>query len=193
VDRPPRDSITGLILAGGRGSRMGGVDKGLVPFEGRPLAAHVLARLVVQVGQVLVSANRNAAQYAQFGLEVLADPAELAPYSGPLAGLLAACRAARTPWLAVVPCDVPRLPLDLVARLGAGLGSARAALAVAGGHRQPLCALIDVAHSLARDERRVAVWLDRIGAAEVVFDESSAFANLNSLDELDGAGPATQR
>ncbi|MGC7405224.1 molybdenum cofactor guanylyltransferase MobA [Pandoraea pneumonica] len=118
---PPigRDAITGLILAGGRGQRMGGRDKGLQLYDGRPLAAHVLARLAPQVGTVLISANRNHATYAALGADVISD--ETQDFAGPLAGMLSGLRAAKTEYVLVVPCDSPLLPDDLAVRLTVGL------------------------------------------------------------------------
>lgn len=120
--------ITGMVLAGGRGSRMGGVDKGLQPFAGQPLARHALQRLAPQVGPLLVNANRHLETYRAWGVEVVADTE--ADYPGPLAGFLAGLLHCRTPWLLAVPCDTPRFPADLVARLVAAAETAQAPLAV---------------------------------------------------------------
>ena len=110
--------ITALVLAGGRGSRMGGVDKGLQGFRGLPLALHALQRLQPQVGRVMISANRNLPAYEAFGVPVWPDG--LADHAGPLAGFLTALEHCTTPWLLTVPCDSPRFPADLAARLAAG-------------------------------------------------------------------------
>src|SRR3954468_21586075 len=107
--------ITGVILAGGRGSRMGGVDKGLQNFNGMPLALHTLMRLQPQVGHVLINANRNLGAYESFGVPVWPDV--LADFAGPLAGFLAGLENCETPWLVTVPCDTPLFPADLVERL----------------------------------------------------------------------------
>ena len=107
--------VTGLILAGGRGSRMGGVDKGLQNFNGMPLALHTLLRLQPQVGEVMINANRNLAAYESFGVPVWPDV--LADYAGPLAGFLTGLERCETRWLVTVPCDTPLFPLDLVERL----------------------------------------------------------------------------
>jgi molybdopterin-guanine dinucleotide biosynthesis protein A len=198
---PTADAITGLVLAGGRGARLGGVDKGLQPWGGRPLAAHAVDRLAAQVREVMVSANRHPAAYAALAGRVLAD-AE-AGFPGPLAGILEGLRAARTPWLAVVPCDAPRLPADLVARLAAGLGGARGAVARRPGadgrpRLEPVCCLLataladDLAGFLAAGERKAAAWIAR-HAAPVDFDrpdDARAFANFNTWDELAGQGDA---
>jgi molybdopterin-guanine dinucleotide biosynthesis protein A len=189
-----RADITGLVLAGGRGSRMGGADKGLRPLRGRPLAQHAIERLRPQVGPLWVSANRNADAYAALGAPVCADTVPGQP--GPLAGVLAGLAACATPWLAVVPCDVPRFPADLVRRLAAGLQAAGAELAIAttledGAPRaHPVFCLLpatlrdDLAASLARDERRVLQWMRRHRCAEVPFDDAAAFANANTGDDL---------
>ena len=107
--------ITGLILAGGRGSRMGSVDKGLQPFKGTPMVAHVLARFQPQVDEILINANRSIDEYSAFGYRVIADAID--GYAGPLAGLHIGMTHASHPLVATVPCDSPFLPLDLIARL----------------------------------------------------------------------------
>jgi len=193
---PPRQAITGLILAGGRGRRLGGVDKGLQPWHGRRLVDHAIERLAPQVGEMMISANRNAADYAMRG-RVLADAS--GDFPGPLAGMLAGLRAASTPWLAVVPCDAPRLPPDLVERLAHGLGDAQGAvvqrdLGAAGVRLEPVCCLLattladDLARYLAEGGRKVEAWLSR-HAAPVRFDrptDVAAFANINTPDDLAG-------
>jgi molybdopterin-guanine dinucleotide biosynthesis protein A len=194
---PARTEITGLVLAGGRGARMGGLDKGLVKLGGEPLAARVLARLAPQVGALLISANRNLDRYAALGAPVVADSPEHGPYAGPLAGIRAALVAARTPWLAVVPCDTPNIPLVLVERLAAGLDGARASFAVAGGRPHSLCCLLHASlrasldEALERGERRAAAWLDSVGARAVAFDDAAAFANINAAVDLLQAEPRT--
>jgi len=121
--------ISGVLLAGGQGRRMGGVDKGLVELHGRPMAAHVLERLAPQVDELLINANQNAERYAEFGHPVLPD--EIGGFAGPLAGLHAALTRAHHPLVVTVPCDSPFLPEDLVARLHDALRGAGADLAVA--------------------------------------------------------------
>ena len=112
-----KSDITGLILAGGRGSRMGGVDKGLQTHLGMPLAMHALLRLAPQVGEMMINANRNLGAYESMGVPVWPDA--LPDYPGPLAGFLAGLEHCETPYLASVPCDSPLFPEDLVARLAA--------------------------------------------------------------------------
>ena len=194
---PAPDALTGLILAGGRGQRLGGVDKGLQPWRGLPLVDHALARLAPQVREVMISANRNAADYATRAARVLPDASD--DFVGPLAGILAGLRAATTPWLAVVPCDSPLLPADLFARLARGLGDAPGAVVQrdhgADGLRlEPVCCLLstaladDLARYLAEGGRKVEGWVAR-HATPVLFDrpdDVSAFANVNTPADLEG-------
>ena len=182
--------ITGLLLAGGQGRRMGGADKGLLDFRGRPLAAWTLERLEPQVGTLLISANRNMERYGAFGCAVLTD--ELPDYAGPLAGLHAALGVAKTPWVATCPCDSPFLPLDLVARLTQALEASPAPLAFVrtGDGPQPVFMLChrDLRDSLgdflAGGGRRIRSWQAEQGALPVDFADASAFANFNTLAEL---------
>jgi molybdopterin-guanine dinucleotide biosynthesis protein A len=189
---PAREALTGLILAGGRGQRMGGVDKGLQAWRGRPLVDHAIARLAPQVGALMISANRNAADYATRAARVLADASD--DFPGPLAGILAGLRAASTPWLAVVPCDSPQLPADLFARLAQGLGDAPGAVARRDQRLEPVCCLLstaladDLAHYLADGGRKVEAWVAR-HATPVAFDrpeDAAAFANVNTPADLVG-------
>jgi len=189
--------ITGLVLAGGRGSRMGGIDKGLQPFRGQAMALHALQRLAPQTGQMLLNANRNTADYAAWGYPVVADAAP--DFAGPLAGMLAGLRQCRTGWLATVPCDSPRFPLDLVARLAAaepsGMAVVTACTAPAAAPRlQPVFCLIAarlapaLADYLAQGGRKVGEWAAQQEAVRVPFgppqDDPLAFANANTLEEL---------
>jgi molybdenum cofactor guanylyltransferase len=188
---PNRAEVTGLVLAGGRASRMGGLDKGLVAFGGRTLVERVIERIRPQVGQLLISANRSIDRYRSFGFPVLLDEATgLEPFPGPLAGLLAGLRAATTRWVAAVPCDAPFLPQDLVIRLAAALGASRAAMACVGERAEPVFCLLrtdlaeDLAVALANGERRAEAWLHGVGAAPAVFMQAGCFANFNTLQEL---------
>src|SRR5688572_7612361 len=128
-----KQDITGLVLAGGRGSRMGGVDKGLQNHLGMPLALHALLRLSPQVGEAMINANRNLSAYESMGVPVWPDalPAGVAEYPGPLAGLLAGLEHCTTPYLVSVPCDTPNFPLDLVPQLAAALTQEDADIAMA--------------------------------------------------------------
>lgn len=188
--------VTGLILAGGQGTRMGGRDKGLVPWRGRALVAHVHARFAPQVARVLVSANRNRDAYAAYG-EVVADAPELAGFQGPLAGVASALPAVDTGWLAVAPCDAPLLPTDMVVRLlaAAQAAGARLAVAEAAGRRQPVCMVLSVSLResllayLREGGRRVDDWQRREGAVAVPFDDAQAFFNVNTPEDM---GPSQQ-
>lgn len=186
--------ITGLVLAGGRGSRMGGVDKGLQDHGGVPLALHALQRLGPQVGTSMINANRNLGVYEAFGVPVCADA--VADYAGPLAGFLAGLAHCRTPYLVTVPCDSPLFPDDLVARLGAALVAADAEIAMAATVEdgvlqvQPVFCLmrVGVADNLRRftqgGQRKIDRWTAQHRCIEVPFDDAHAFANANTLDEL---------
>lgn len=194
-------AITGLLLAGGRGMRMGGVDKGLQTLHGEPLALHVLRRLAPQADALVISANRHLNDYtalgAPFAARIVAD--EHADFAGPLAGLLAGMRAATTPLVLCAPCDSPFIPLDLAARLAAALDAQAADLAMAvtigpDGEvsPQPVFALLntalaaDLAACLAAGERKLRAWYARHKMTEVTFDDEHAFYNANSLQELAG-------
>lgn len=203
-----RQDVTGLVLAGGRGQRMGGVDKGLQSFRGRPLAGQVLDRLAPQVGALVISANRHASQYEALGLaygggldlRLVADR-EL-DFAGPLAGIAAGLAACRSPWLACAPCDAPWLPTDLVARLTAAIDVAaivdrptpgaapQLALPRSPAGLQPVHALLhrdllpELQAFLAKGGRKVGDWLAAIPHVEVRFDDEAAFANANTAEEL---------
>ena len=198
----PQD-ITGLILAGGRGSRMGGVDKGLQNFNGMPLALHTLMRLQLQVGTVMINANRNLSAYESFGAEVWPDV--LTDYAGPLAGFLTGLERCETSYMVTVPCDTPRFPLDLVASLAAALEREGAEIAMAAGpeadaqgqtqvRTQPVFCLlkVELLESLTRftqgGGRKIDTWTAQHKTVIVPFDQAGddplAFANANTLAEL---------
>ena len=188
--------VTGIVLAGGQGRRMGGIDKGLVPLAGRAMVTHVIDRLAPQVGAIVVNANQNAAAYAAFGHPVVADA--VGGFAGPLAGLHAGMTAATTPYVVTVPCDSPFLPGDLVARLAAALAAAGAQLAVARTFDQPhpVFALVrrdvlpHLATFLASGGRKIDLWYASLAIVEVPFDDcAEAFRNINTRDELDAAAP----
>lgn len=201
----PPAAITGLILAGGRGSRMGGVDKGLQPFEGQALVLHALQRLAPQVQHLAVNANRHLDRYAALGVPVWPDdrPLGLPDFPGPLAGFLAGLSRCETPYLVTVPCDSPRLPLDLVERLADRLSRAGAEVAVAttlaaeGGptERQPVFCLMHrrVLDGLRRflqgGQRSVDRWIGAQHSVEVCFDDADAFFNANTLQDLGADAP----
>jgi molybdopterin-guanine dinucleotide biosynthesis protein A len=191
--------ITGVILAGGRGSRMGGVDKGLQNFNGMPLAFATLARLQPQVGHVMINANRNLGAYESFGVPVWPDV--LPDYAGPLAGFLTALEHCETPWLATVPCDTPLFPADLIARLAQAAVEQDAEIAMAAAREedgqlrtQPVFCLlrVDLLESLVRftadGGRKIDKWTASHRTATVTFDQPGdpprAFFNANTLAEL---------
>jgi molybdopterin-guanine dinucleotide biosynthesis protein A len=191
---PSEEAITGVILAGGLGTRMGGVDKGLQLHAGKALVRHVADRLAPQVGHLLINANRNETEYAAFGYPLVGD--RITGFAGPLAGLHAALSVAGTPLVVTTPCDSPRLPVDLVERLHHALqaGNANVAIAVADGRIHPvfcLCRTLLLPRLeayLKRDGRKVALWCAEMGAIEVDFsDQSEAFGNFNTLDDLAGS------
>ncbi len=189
-----RADITGIVLAGGMGRRMGGIDKGLVELHAQPMVAHVLARLTPQVGSVVINANQNAERYAAFGHPVVADA--VGGFAGPLAGLHAGMSRATTPFVVTVPCDSPFLPADLVARLSAAMAKGDAQLAVAktGDQPHPVFALVrrDVLPHLAAflegGGRKIDAWYAALQVVEVPFDdEETAFRNINTIVELAAA------
>ena len=185
MEEASAEEITGLVLAGGRGSRMGGIDKGLAMYRGRPLVATVTERLEHQVSEVVVSCNRNHAQYRAHAATVITD--DRPGFQGPLAGIEACANTLRTPMLAVVACDSPALPLDLVARLSLGLGADNGGAFAHDGERpQYLFALLR-RHALATlpdyldaGGRSVKGWYAVINATAVDFSgDSKGFTNIN--------------
>lgn len=197
--------ITGLILAGGRGSRMGGVDKGLQNFNGLPLALHTLTRLQMGggVGSIMLNANRNLAAYESFGVSVWPDV--LADYAGPLAGFLTGLERCETSFLMTVPCDTPLLPLDLVPRLAQALEDQDADIAMVGApelgqdgqitmRAQPVFCLMRVdlmeslVHFTQEGGRKIDAWTALHKTVLVPFDlpgdDPKAFCNANTLTEL---------
>jgi len=184
----PHD-ITGLILAGGRATRMGGCDKGLQLYRGQSLIRHVIDRLAPQVTRLILNANRNIPTYADFGYPVISDRFE--GFAGPLAGLHAGLMVCETPLLAVVPCDAPHLPLDLVTRLANALTpDMTVSVAQTAQGLQPtfmLCrraALPVLEQALLRGERGFGAWQRATGAGIVHFEDEPAFTNLNTLANL---------
>ena len=194
-----KDQVTGVILAGGRGSRMGGVDKGLQTFRGMPMAMYTLLRLAPQVGEMMVNANRNLAAYESFGVPVWPD--SISDYAGPLAGLLTALEHCESDYLVTVPCDTPLFPQDLVERLGEALLREDAEIAMAAAREedgqmraQPVFSLMrrELMESLVRfthgGGRKIDAWTGQHRTALVAFDregdDPSAFFNANTLAEL---------
>lgn len=193
--------ITGVILAGGRGSRMGGVDKGLQSFHGTPLALHSLRRLSPQVGEIMINANRNRAAYEAFGVPVWPDSPALGEYAGPLAGFITALAHCQTPYLLTVPCDTPLFPNDLATRLADALARENADIAVAAAREedgplraQPVFCLMatSLLESLraftGSGGRKIAAWTALHKSVTVAFDlpgdDARSFFNANTLAEL---------
>lgn len=191
--------ITGVVLAGGRGSRMGGVDKGMQLHGGLPLAQHSLRRLQAQVGTVLLNANRNLDLYRSFGAPVVTDT--IADFAGPLAGFIAAMENCHTPYLVTVPCDTPQFPADLVVRLAQAMAHGSADIAMASAketaadgapawYRQPVFCLIKISllpslrAFVAEGGRKIGAWTAQQHTVQVPFDEPGAFANVNTLAQL---------
>ena len=219
----PTEDITGLVLAGGRGSRMGGVDKGLQNHLGMPLALHCLLRLQLQVGSAMLNANRNLGAYESMGVPVWPDTQ--ANFAGPLAGMLVGLEHCETPWLVTVPCDTPNFPLNLVERLAAAAQAEGADIAMAATREtsqkagasadanasgnldpkadtkadakdqpvvrvQPVFCLLKASlleslqTFLDSGQRKIDRWTAQHRCATVVFNDSAAFFNANTVEEL---------
>jgi molybdopterin-guanine dinucleotide biosynthesis protein A len=184
-------SVTGLILAGGKGSRMGGVDKGLQVFRGRRLVDYVYERLAPQVGGIIINANQNHDDYRSFGVRVVSDA--IGGFAGPLAGFHAGLSVSKRPFLASVPCDSPFLPADLVERLYKRIDETGAELAVAktGDQPHPVFSLMrrgvldHLTEFLKGGGRKIDAWYATLNVVEVAFDdEAEAFSNINTREEL---------
>ncbi|MFM2057266.1 MAG: molybdenum cofactor guanylyltransferase MobA [Pseudomonadota bacterium] len=190
-----QQDITGLILAGGRGSRMGGVDKGLQNHQGLPLALHALLRLQPQVGGLMINANRNLAAYEAMGVPVWPDAES--DFPGPLAGFLVGLERCETPWLVTVPCDTPGFPLDLVQRLASAVQAESADIAIAATREpdgslqtHPVFCLMrtslleSLVQFMQSGRRRIDRWTGEHRCATVVFDDAAGFFNANTTEEL---------
>ena len=196
---PGPEQITAVVLAGGQGRRMGGRDKGLVAFAGRPMVAHVVAALRPQTGRLLINANRNAPDYAAFGYPVQADA--VSGFEGPLAGMASAMAAVDTPWIVTAPCDCPFIDPALVPRLAAAVtGPETLAVAHDGERLQPVFALLpvtlraDLEAFLAAGERKIDRWYARHAMVPVDFsDNRRMFDNLNTPEDLREAEAALAR
>lgn len=187
-------TMTGCILAGGIGRRLGGVDKGLVTLAGRPLVAHVIERFAPQVDELILSVNRNHADYARHCPRLVGD--SFGEAAGPLAGIAAALQSVATPWLAIVPCDCPFLPTALVATLHHALTQHGAEIAVArtADGLQPVFAIIathlapSLGDFLSTGGRKTDAWYARHAVIEVDYEsERAAFMNINTPDDLSAA------
>ncbi|QWD86584.1 molybdenum cofactor guanylyltransferase [Polynucleobacter paludilacus] len=190
-----RTEITGLILAGGRAQRMGGVDKGLIPFHHRPLIESVIHRLRPQVGSILINANRNLEQYSTYGFPVLSD--DDLSFSGPLAGFAAGLKACPTEYLVTAPCDSPLLPTNLVELLAAKMTEGSFDLVYASSKdlagkawAQPVFCLMRIAvlkslqEFISLGDFKIDRWFKQLNVSTAVFDSESAFANVNTPEEL---------
>jgi len=183
------DAVSGIVLAGGLGRRMGGVDKGLQLLRGRPMVQHVLERLAPQVDEIVINANQNLDAYGRFGHRVVADA--IPGFAGPLAGLHAGMKAARHPLVVTVPCDSPFLPADLVSRLKSRMGGSDLAVAKTGEQPHPVFSLMktDLLNNLeaflVQGGRKIDAWYGSLKFVEVRFDdEADAFRNINTVEEL---------
>ena len=183
--------VTGVILAGGQGRRMGGVDKGLKVLRGKPMVAWVIERFAPQVDEVLINANQNLERYAALGHRVIPD--EIAGYAGPLAGLHRGLTEAAHALVATVPCDSPFLPSDLIQRLRGAIDNTKSDVAVAKTGDQPhpvfcLCrksVLPGLTKFLAGGGRKIDAWYASLKVVEVAFDDqAAAFSNINTEEEL---------
>lgn len=194
------EAITAVILAGGRGSRMGGIDKGLQNFNGVPLVLHMLMRLGPQVGGIMINANRNLSAYESMGVDVWPDTTGMGEFAGPLAGFMTALEHCETPYLLTVPCDTPLFPLDLVSRLCEAMSLEQADFAVAAAMEdgrlrpQPVFCLmgtqmLESLHAFTRSGgRKIDAWTVQHKTVVVPFnhptDDPNAFSNANTLAEL---------
>jgi len=184
--------VTGIVLAGGQGRRMGGVDKGLQLLHGKPMVAHVIARLAPQVDEILINANQNHETYAGFGFRLVPDA--IGGFAGPLAGLHAGLCAATRPLVLTVPCDSPFLPADLCSRMKGELRENDLAVAKTAEQPHPVFALVRAAvrmnleQFLAAGGRKIDAWYASLKVVEVPFDdEADAFRNINTREELNSA------
>jgi molybdenum cofactor guanylyltransferase len=181
--------ITAVILAGGRGMRMGGIDKGLVDYQGKAMVAQVLQRIRPQVAQVIINANRNLDIYQHYGVTVVTDATD--QFDGPLAGFQAGAAHAATDWILTVPCDSPLLPLDLVARMSQAVQVTNTLMAVArsaSGEHPVFCLFhyslkADLAVFLSEGQRRVSGWQARHSPVFVTFEDEQAFTNINHAQQ----------
>jgi molybdenum cofactor guanylyltransferase len=188
------EDITAVILAGGRGSRMGGTDKGLQNFNGTPMALHALMRIGMQVGQTMINANRNLSAYESFGTEVWPDGDS--EFAGPLSGFVVGLEHCQTPYLLTIPCDTPFFPLDLASRMVIGLqaNDADIAMATQAGHTQPVFCLLkneileNLLAFMKNGGRKIDAWTATQKTVSIHFDEATddpqAFVNINTSQEL---------
>ena len=189
------EQITGLILAGGGAQRMGGIDKGLIPFHGKPLIESAISRLKPQVSTILINANRSITKYAHYGYPVLMD--ETPDFSGPLAGFSVGLRHCKTPYLLTSPCDSPLLPTDLAKRMAAELENNGLDLVFASSKEddgkiwsQPVFCLMKISLQdsldafLSKGDLKIDRWFKEFRSGTVVFENPQAFSNVNTPEEL---------
>jgi len=190
MNSPDKENITAVVLAGGRGRRIGGQDKGLVEVGGRPLIEHILDLVTPQVSAVIINANRNQQVYAGYGYPVISD--NLTDYQGPLAGFAAALAACETDYIMTLPCDDPYVPTDLVGKLSSAIKNNNAELAVAhdGQRMQPVYALIprslleSLQEFLDAGDRKIDLWYARHDTALADFsDDIDTFFNINTEED----------
>ena len=189
------EQITGLILAGGRAQRMGGIDKGLIPFLGKPLIESAIQRLRSQVGPILINANRNITKYASYGHPVIMD--ETPDFSGPLAGFSAGLKACTSPYLLTAPCDSPLLPIDLGIKLATEMTRGDFQLVYASTKEadgkvwaQPVFCLMHadlqepLEAFLQKGDLKIDRWFKELRSSTVMFDDAQVFSNVNTPEEL---------
>lgn len=182
-------NITAVILAGGQGSRLGGLDKGLIELKKVPLVKHLIERIQPQVSNIIISANRNLERYSNFGFPVYKD--DIADYAGPLAGILKALQHCKNDWLLTIPADSPFIPHDLVQRLNENRKDNKVVIPHDGEFLQPTFALIHKSLTpsleifLQQGERKARVWMQQQAHSIVDFsDQADTFININTEDEL---------
>lgn len=189
------EHITGLILAGGRAQRMGGIDKGLIPFHGKPLIESAISRLKPQVNTILINANRSITKYSHYGYPVLMD--ETPDFSGPLAGFSIGLKHCKTPYLLTSPCDSPLLPIDLAKDMAIELEENNLELVFASSKEadgkiwaQPVFCLMKSSLQdslnafLNKGDLKIDRWFKELRSGTVVFENPQAFANVNTPEEL---------
>jgi molybdopterin-guanine dinucleotide biosynthesis protein A len=187
--------ITGLILAGGQAQRMGGIDKGLIPFHEKPLIESAIAKLKPQVQTIVINANRNITKYAGYGYPVIMD--ETPDFSGPLAGFSVGLKACKTPYLLTAPCDSPLLPNNLAQNLSAEMERGDFQLVYASSKEadgkvwaQPVFCLMranlqdSLASFLLKGDLKIDRWFKELRSSTVIFDDPHVFANVNTPEEL---------
>jgi molybdopterin-guanine dinucleotide biosynthesis protein A len=197
------NQITGLILAGGRAQRMGGIDKGFILFHGKPLIESAIDRLKPQVSTILINANRSITKYSHYGYPVLLD--ETPDFSGPLAGFSVGLKHCKTPYLLTSPCDSPLFPIDLAEKMANELEEKNLELVYASTKEanekiwaQPVFCLMKTTLQasldafLSKGDLKIDRWFKGLRSGTVVFDSAQAFANVNTPEELAALEKACQ-